>query len=62
MIVPALLIAFILLTNNKKGLGALSVSKFYRVYIDEKIKPRFDEQEYQKLKEIGVELGIKLRD
>jgi hypothetical protein len=37
MIVPALLIAFILLNNNKKGLGALSVSKFYTVYIDDKI-------------------------
>lgn len=37
MIIPALLITFILFANNKKGLGALKVSKFYPVYINNKI-------------------------
>jgi len=30
-------------------------------YIDEKIKPKFNTGEYQKLKEIGNELGMKFR-
>lgn len=37
MLVPALLIAFILLNNNQQTLGALSVSKFYPVYIKDKL-------------------------
>jgi len=52
MIVPALLIAFILLSNNKKGLGALSVSKFYKVYIDEKINKQL------RLKPTGNQKGV----
>ena len=52
MIVPALLIAFILLTNDNKGLGALSVSKFYTVYNNGKINKQL------RLKASGNQKGV----
>jgi len=52
MIIPALLIAFILLNNNSKGLGALKISSFKKVYINNKINPDF------KLKASGNQKGV----
>lgn len=52
MIIPALLIAFILLNNNSKGLGALKISKFYPVYINGKLNKQL------RLKPAGNQKGV----